>query len=200
MLKQRIATLLVGGLVLGGGAIALAETNPADPKVGSGRGIAPSEAPAGDRGAARACIEAHKANADAEPSAECKALREQLGKRGHREGHRPGAGLLRRGIHGEVIVEQEDGGFETLEFDKGTLTSADGGSVVLERADRVTVRVETNEATKFKGVEGADELRTGDKVFVVSKDGVARLVAQRPADAPEDGRQDGNIEGGTAVS
>lgn len=199
MLKQRIATLLVGGLVLGGGAIALAETSPADPEVGSGSAAAPSpEADAGKRAQARACMEARRANPDAEPSAECRALREQLGKRRGSVGHRPGAGLLHRGIHGEVIVQQEDGGFETLEFDKGTLTSASDGALVVERADGVTVRVSVDGATKFKGVDGAGELRTGDKVFVVSKEGLARLVAQRPADAPDD-EPNGNIENGAVV-
>ena len=200
MLKQRIATLLIGGLVLGGGAMALAETSPADPDVGSSSDAAGApEDRANKRAEARACIEAHRANPEAEPSAECKALREQLGKPGRHKGHRPGAGLLRRGIHGEVIVEQDGGGFETLEFDKGTLQSADTDSLVLKRADGVTVTLSMNEATKFKGVEGAGDLRTGDKVFVVSKDGVARLVAQRPADAPEEG-PDGNIDDAAAVS
>lgn len=201
MLKQRIATVLVGGLVLGGGAIALAETSPADPDVGGGMASATASEPSADqRAAARACIAARRANPEAAPSAECQALRDQLGKRGRGEGHRPGAGLLRRGIHGEVIVEQDGGGFETVEFDKGTLTSVGDSSLVLERDDGMTVRVTTNDATKFRGVEGLSELRTGDKVFVVSKDGVARLIAQRPADAPDGEGADGNIANRAVVS
>ena len=99
--------------------------------------------------------------------------------------HRPGrahAGPLARAVHGELIVRAQDG-FENVLFDRGTLTSADAGSLTLHRPDDVDVTVKLTDQTRFIGVEDADALEDGKPVTVVHKDGTARAVMQRDPDA-----------------
>lgn len=174
-MKSKIATLLIGAVVLGGGAVAYAQTQPADPSAGTGSATRP------DRAEARACLKAHRENPDAEPSAACQALRERM-KSGPRGGGEHS--FLRRGIHGEILVKDGDG-YSTVIFDRGRVTSASSGSITLERPDGQSVTVSTDDATVYRGISGFDEVRTGDPALVVTKGGRATLVAQRPVDSTE---------------
>lgn len=115
-------------------------------------------------------------------------------------GNRPGRpaphhpGPLARAVHGDLIVRTTDG-FEPVTFDRGTLTSADGGSLTLHRPDGVDVTVKLSDDTRYVGVENADALEDGKRVAVVHKDGTAKAVVQRD---PEDGPGPGARRPGAA--
>lgn len=176
MMKSKIATLLIGAVVVGGGAVAYGQTQPSDPSLG---GDSAAGSSAGPRRPARACMKAHRDNPGAAPSAECQQLREKFGaRRGAGGGEHP---LLRKGIHGEILVKDGDG-FSTVIFDRGKVTAASGGSVTLERPDGKSVTVSTDDGTKYRGVDGYSSIRVGEPAFVVTKAGKTILVGQRPAE------------------
>ena len=92
----------------------------------------------------------------------------------------PAAGLMHRAVHGELLVRTGETTFETVVFDKGQVTEVDDGTISLKRPDGVSVTLKLDDQTKYRGIAGQDEVRTGEPAIVVSKDGTARLVAQRP--------------------
>jgi hypothetical protein len=94
-----------------------------------------------------------------------------------RAGH-PGAALLRRAVHGDLIVRGKNG-FENVTFDRGRLESRDGSTLTLKRPDGATVTLTVTDATKYRGVSGLDQLQTGRPTAVVSQDGKAVVVVQR---------------------
>ena len=167
-LKRNVAAAAVAVAVLGGGAAAVAAEGPSRPTLAA-------------EGEVRA------RGAQAAPAAEAPEGAE--GRPG-RPGHpgRPGQRLARRAVHGDLIVRGKEGEFENVTFDRGRLTSVEGGSLTLERPDGVSVTVTLNDATRYRGVEATDALRVDRPVFVTSKDGTATLVAQRPERAEREGR------------
>ena len=96
----------------------------------------------------------------------------------------PGGGPLARAVHGNLIVRAQDGTFENVAFDRGTLTAVSDSSLTLQRPDGVDVTVKLDGDTRYRGVENAAALRKGEPAAVVSKDGTARVVMQRDPDAP----------------
>jgi hypothetical protein len=102
-------------------------------------------------------------------------------------GNRPagarGVEVLRRTVHGDLVVKQGDG-FETVTFDRGTVTSVDASSLSLHRPDGVDVTVKLTDQTRYVGVTGAGGVQKDKPVTVVSKDGAARMVAQRDGSGP----------------
>ncbi|MEA3075536.1 MAG: hypothetical protein QOF60_444 [Actinomycetota bacterium] len=88
--------------------------------------------------------------------------------------------FAKRAVHGEFVVRTKDG-FQTIDIDRGQLTSKDGNTLHIHRPDGADVTVTLGETTRFRGVANADALRTGKPVVVVSKGGQAVAVAQRPA-------------------
>jgi hypothetical protein len=86
--------------------------------------------------------------------------------------------LAKRSVHAEFVVRTKDG-FETIDVDRGQLTSKDGNTLHVHRPDGADVTVNVTDATKFRGVDNADGLQTGKPVVVVSKGGNAVAVAQR---------------------
>ncbi|MDP8992322.1 MAG: hypothetical protein M3N31_04610 [Actinomycetota bacterium] len=161
MIKRNFAVLLVTGLVLGGGALALAQGQPDRPS--------PEQGGPG---------------------------REQFGKGGH------GAGFIGRAVHGDLVVRGEDGKFENVSFDKGTVhADSDGSKVVIDRPDGKQVTLELTPETRYRGVAGAAQLREGRPAMVASRDGKALMVAQRMGqrDGPEEGPGAGNKNGPPAV-
>jgi hypothetical protein len=86
-------------------------------------------------------------------------------------------------VHGDVIVKGKDGKFVTVTFDKGKVTSHSDGSITLARADGPSVTVKLDGSTKYRGITSASDIQDGKGAIVVSKDGTATAVAQRPASA-----------------
>ena len=161
--KRNIAAVIVAATVMGLGAVAWAQETP-DPTVG---GPAVSEAqeapnvPDGDR--------PHPGPMG------------RMGRRHH------GPGPMGRAVHGDLIVRTKDGTFENVTFDKGQVVSHDGGKIVLKRPDSDTnVTITLTDDTRYRGVENASEIRDGERAVVVSKDGKAVSVGQRPERDQED--------------
>ena len=175
MRKRLFVSLAVAGLVLSGGAIAIAQT--ADPAV------KPAETPKTPK-------------AERAPGTKMeRADKPGRGPKGPGGPHGFGPGV-ERAVHGDLIVpvRPADGDanatptFETVQFDRGKVVTATDESLTLERPDGKQVTVALNGDTKFKGVSKGSELTAGSPVFVVSKDGVARTVGQpRPGDHPKRG-------------
>jgi hypothetical protein len=88
--------------------------------------------------------------------------------------------LAKRAVHAELVVRTKDG-FETVDIDRGQLTSKDGNTLHVHRPDGVDVTVHLSETTRFRGVADAGALQAGKPLVVVSKGGQAVAVAQRPA-------------------
>jgi hypothetical protein len=87
---------------------------------------------------------------------------------------------LGKAVHGTVTVQDQNGNWVEVTFDRGQVTAADATSVTLKRADTpdkpVTIAITPD--TKFFGVSGATSLQTGKQALVVSKDGKATFVFQ----------------------
>jgi hypothetical protein len=153
VIKRNLAVVLVAGIVLGGGALALAQGPPERPSTGP----APAQAP-GDHG----------------------------------KGPRGRGGPLGRAVHGDLVVPTEDGGYEKVAFDRGTVDAAsDGAKVVINRPDGQKVTLELTQETRYRGVAGADQLRDGQLAVVTSKEGKALTVAQRDPARPGPGKGPG---------
>lgn len=192
MLKRNFAVVLVAGLVLGGGAVALAGGDPPRPTVLAAQADPPSSSPDADepsdrraaRQALRACLE--QAGEDEAARRACKEAAGPALRRG--PGHRRGPGPLGlvplgRAVHGTVTVPDGNGGWHEVTFDKGTVDEAtDGSRVVLDRPDGQTVTVELSPETGYHGVADAAGLVDGRAALVVSQDGEALHVAQRDPD------------------
>jgi hypothetical protein len=107
---------------------------------------------------------------------------------GPRAGGGPGAGLG-RAIRGEAVVGTRQGEFKTVKFDRGTLDSVDGTTLVIKEADGTTVRVATDDNTKFRrDREQAQlsDLKAGDHVAALQvKDGDSYTTKFVRAFSPE---------------
>lgn len=205
MLKRNFAVVLVAGLVLGGGAVALAGGDPARPTLLAAQADPPPSTPrAGEpsdrraaRQALRTCLE--QAGEDEAARRACKeaagaALR---GGPGHRRGPGPlGLLPLGRAVHGTVTVPDGNGGWHEVTFDKGTVDEAtDGSRIVLDRPDGPTVTIELTAETRYHGVADAAGLVDGRAALVVSRDGKALHVAQRDPDRPHRPGNNGDAPG-----
>jgi hypothetical protein len=89
------------------------------------------------------------------------------------------ARLRHRTVHGDLTVRTKDG-FEQITVDRGKLTSVEGSTLTVTRPDGPVVTVTVNDQTRYRGIDSKDDLQTGKPVVVVSKDGTAKGVAQRP--------------------
>ena len=156
--KKNVAVATVALGVAGGGAYALAQTAPDRPSVGAATDAA--MASLADTGAPTTPNAAEHPNRRA---------------------------LLRRSVHAELVVRGRDGTFQTVDIDKGTLSNVNGDVLKVDRADGAKVTVKIDGSTRYRGISGAGELRTGDRIVVVSKAGTATVVAQRPAGTPAPG-------------
>lgn len=161
-IKKHAAVLVVAGLVVCGGAAAgaYAADAPSRPTVSL------------DQAAQAASADGLGAQTPADSQAGAQAG-VRLGRRG-----RAGMALLRRTVHGDLVVRTKDG-FQHVAYDRGKLASASGTTLTLTRPDGVTVTVTVNDQTKYRGVSGFGQLQTGRPTLVLSKDGVALVVAQR---------------------
>lgn len=169
MLKRNVAIVLVAALVLGGSALALAQGGPPRPTAepGGKQGGADRQA---RRWALRQCLD--RAGQDEEARRRCQA-----------EHGKVGPGVLRRAVHGDLIVRGEDGSFQTVAFDRGMVNQAtDGARIVLDRPDGKQATLQLTADTRYRGVGDAGALRKGQPAMVVSRDGKAVVVAQRSGD------------------
>lgn len=201
MLKRNVAVVIVAGLVLGGAALAWAGGGPERPTVlaaaqstestDPSRPIQPrQEAPRtpeerqARREALRTCLQHAGENREARQACFAAA--------GVKPGHRPGPGvrkggghagtlgLLGRAVHGSVVVPGEEGGWQTLTFDRGQVNGAtDGDGIVLDRPDGHKVTLALTADTKYHGVENAAAIQEGRPATVVSRDGKALHVVQK---------------------
>jgi hypothetical protein len=99
---------------------------------------------------------------------------ERQRKEGRRMEGRRGPNVIGRAVHGDVIVRTGEGTFEEVTFDKGTVEAIDADSITVVRPDGPEVTLAIDDGTRFRG----DERPTvGQRVLVLSKEGVARMVA-----------------------
>ena len=152
MLKRNLAVLVLAAVVLGGGALAWAQTSDGSPS-----------APTVTSGAAAA----------------------QQGPSQPGQPNRPGrqgrAGILRRVVHGDLIVRGKDG-FQNVTYDRGKEDGVSGDTLTITRPDGKKASVKLTSDTKYRGVKDASGLQAGKPTLVLSKDGNALIVGQRSGD------------------
>jgi len=86
-----------------------------------------------------------------------------------------GTGLgadLRRAVHAEVVVPATNGGYHTIDLDRGVVTAVSATSITIQRADGVSVTASLTSSTRQP--RGAPQ--SGEEVLVVSSGGDALLV------------------------
>lgn len=186
MFKRPFAALLIFCVVLGGGALAWAQTSPPRPTLDASAET--STTPSGDATAKRtqvkACVQQARQSAGqggdrASVKAAVKKCFADAGiARGGRGGKDGNAGILGRVVHGDLVVRGKDGGFENVTYDRGTLERVSGDSLTLKRPDGVSVTVTLTPTTKYRGASGVSDLKTGQPAVVVSKDHNAIRVGQ----------------------
>lgn len=204
MFKRNLAAVLIGGLVLGGGAVAWAQSDASRPTVTTDVAAAvgadnpdattpPADQagqpdPAGRRAAVQKCLADAGIVKGTKPTADQRRAARQCLKEAGYKGRlrgRAGAGaILKRTVHGTLTIRAKGGSFQTVTYDRGTEKSLDGDTLVITRPDGPTVTVKLTATTKFRGVKDASGLQAGRPTVVVSdNDGNAVLVGQRPATA-----------------
>jgi hypothetical protein len=99
----------------------------------------------------------------------------------HRGGGRAEGGILRRVVHGDLIVRGKDG-FQNVTYDRGKEDGVSDNTLTITRPDGKKVSVKLTGDTKYKGVKDASQLQAGKQTLVVSKDGNALIVGQRSGD------------------
>jgi hypothetical protein len=95
-----------------------------------------------------------------------------------RKGKAGANGILRRVVHGDLIVRGKDG-FQNVTYDRGTEDGVSNGTLTITRPDSKKVSVKLTSDTKYRGVQDASQLQAGKPTLVVSKDGNALIVGQR---------------------
>jgi hypothetical protein len=90
-------------------------------------------------------------------------------------------GILKRVVHGDLIVRGKDG-FQNVTYDRGKEDGAANDTLTVTRPDGKQVSVKLTGDTKYRGVKDASQLQAGKQTIVLSKDGNALMVAQRAGD------------------
>src|SRR4051812_19993232 len=154
MLKRNLAVLVLAAALVGGGAVAWAQTGDSSPSAPA-PSISTTAAPNGQ-------------------------TRQGVPKGRNARA----AGILGRVVHGDLVVRGKDGKFENVTYDRGTLDGVSGDTLTITRPDGKKVSLKLTSDTKFRGVANASELKAGKQTLVTSRDGKALTVAQRPGDKP----------------
>ena len=141
VLKRNLAVLVLAAVLLGGGALAWAQTS-------DGSSSTPTVAP----------------TAQQAPNGQ--------GRQGRR------AGILRRVVHGDLIVRGKDG-FQNATYDRGKEDGVSDNTLTITRPDSKKVSVKLTSDTRYRGVKDASGLQAGKPTVVLSRDGNALLVGQR---------------------
>ena len=211
-MKRRIATLIVAGVVLGGGAFAWAEAGPARPSVSSDG--------SGNEASLAVLIDASQSSPqspDKNPPAFRQALqqcRQQAGIAQPQPGTQPTPPTAEQ--HQKVLACLKAAGFDLPHRGRGHGGGGPGAflgraihgelivpggngtfkSVVYDRGkqdgavSKLSVTVTLTDATKYRGVQNESQLQPGRPTVVVAdKDGKALFVAQPNRTAPEGNRQ-----------
>lgn len=189
MLKRNLAVILIAGLVLGGGAVAWANSDASRPTAsadlvaaaGDGTAAANATGPAArQKCMADAGVTTPK-TATAEQKKQIQAcVKAARGNGG--KGPKMGAvaAFLRRAVHGTFIMKGQDGKFVTVNADRGSEQSHTADSIVIKRPDGQSVTIKLTSATKYRGITSASELKDGKATAVVSdQSGNALVVGQR---------------------
>jgi len=88
------------------------------------------------------------------------------------------AGILRRVVHGDLIVRGKDG-FQNVTYDRGKEDGVSDNSLTITRPDGKKVTVKLTSDTRYRGVKDASGLQAGKQTLVLSKDGNALMVGQK---------------------
>ena len=88
------------------------------------------------------------------------------------------SGLLRRVVHGDLVVRGKDG-FQNVTYDRGKEDGVSNNTLTITRPDGKQVSVKLTSDTKYRGVKDASQLQAGKPTLVLSKDGNALTVGQR---------------------
>ena len=90
-------------------------------------------------------------------------------------------GLLRRVVHGDLVVRGKDG-FQNVTYDRGKEDGVSDNTLTITRPDGKKVSVKLTGDTKYRGIKDASQLQAGKPTIVLSKDGNALMVGQRSGD------------------
>ena len=93
-------------------------------------------------------------------------------------GRKRAGGVLRRVVHGDLIVRGKDG-FQNVTYDRGKEDGVSNDTLTITRPDGKQVSVKLTSDTKYRGVKDASQLQAGKQTIVLSKDGNAVTVGQR---------------------
>jgi len=88
------------------------------------------------------------------------------------------AGILRRVVHGDLVVRGKDG-FQNVTYDRGTEDGVSDNALTITRPDGKKVTVKLTSDTRYSGVKDASGLQAGKQTLVLSKDGNALMVGQK---------------------
>ncbi len=131
---------------------------------------------AGGGAAAYATAPEHSQDSGAKPA----PAAEQNAKPDRRHGQKqPGGALLRRAVHGDLIVKGRDGQFENIAIDRGVVQAKGDHTITLKRPDGPAVTVKVDDNTRYRGVDSFDAVQTGQPAIVVSRDHTALVVGQK---------------------
>ncbi len=170
--KKLLVGAAVAGAMLGSAGIAMAATGGSGPLGGvrSSLGIG--------GGQIRTCVQA---KAPVDRAAKRVAVKECLTAAGidptQLADAKGALKMLKGATHADLTVPKDGGGYEVVQVDRGTVSSASAASVSLLRADGPTVTVTMSPTTKLLGIDTVTSLATGAKVVVVSSGGTARTIA-----------------------
>lgn len=89
--------------------------------------------------------------------------------------------LLERTDHATFEVRGKGKGkWVTIELDRGKVTSVSSSSIVLHLPDGSSVTETITSSTKFTGITGASSIRPNVRATVISENGDALRIAQKP--------------------
>lgn len=100
---------------------------------------------------------------------------------GRHPGRHPRAAHAARGIHGQATVRTKQG-FAQVDWQRGTLTAANGGTLSVRSADGVTWQWRTDGTTKVRKTGARSTvsgLAAGDFVVVLGRDASGTRTARR---------------------
>jgi len=97
-------------------------------------------------------------------------------------GRAAGPGVLKGAIHGDLLVQGENGTTRTVTFDRGKVTAVSAGSITVERTDGVWVTKSLTDQKVFNGTP-KDKVQVGMGAVVVSSGDTAERVLSKGARA-----------------
>ena len=139
-------------------------------------------------GGAVAWAQTSDGSSSAPSTAPAPAAQQAPGRAG-RQGKGGEYGILRRVVHGDLVVRGKDG-FQNVTYDRGKEDGVSDNTLTITRPDGKKVSVKLTSTTRYRGVKDASQLQAGKETIVLSKDGNALMVGQRSPD------KNGGAQGG----